>query len=126
MVGMIAVAAMRAGEGVALGHRTQATARPGLAGVAGVHLGYLHATFLSLVRHRFTQKTMLPQRETTAQGLASDGSLLGLRHTQVLEDQHGIGRGKVNKLLGSLLGKGGRPAALLASKPLEKATNTAG
>src|SRR5438552_2022580 len=125
MVGMIAVAAMRADEGVTFAHPTQATARIGLASVAGVHLCYLHATFLSLVRHGFTQKTMLPQRETTTQGLASDGSLLGLRQTQVLEDQHGIGGGKVNKLLGSLPGKGARPAALLASKPFEKPTNTA-
>src|SRR5438094_1542963 len=68
---------------------------------------------------------MLPQRVTTTQGLSSDGSLLRLRQTQVLEDQHGIGGGKVNKLLGSLPGKGARPAALLASKPFEKPTNTA-
>src|SRR6266702_799440 len=45
---------------------------------------------------------------------------------QVLKDEYGMSRSKVNQLLCGLLGKGTSTIALSATKPFEKATHRAG
>lgn len=123
---MIGVATMRTAQGVTLAPPAQAAARTVLARVSRVDLCHAHAAFLCFVGHARSDETMLPERETTAQGFASNLAFLWLRNVQVFKDQHGVVESKVNQVFGRLLSKGARAIALFATKPFQHTAHTSG